>query len=148
MVKALITPVALFSVLVLTGCSYGPSAACLDADRQINEQVTYRDGIPKTIKELEDWAIKKYDELYEYCLTNPPSFLNNRNNFNPIFKIPDNSCSSWYMWAAGGAKAELRPDIDKLEAQKATYENTIKRLQDENKECFDETGFLKQKINF
>ena len=143
MVKALLTPVALFSALVLTGCSSGPSAACLEADRQISKQVTYRDGIPKTIKELEDWAVTKYEELYEYCLTSPPSFLNNPNNFNPIFKIPDNSCSSWYMWAASGAIADLRPDIDKLQAQKATYEAAIKRLRDENNECFDEAGYLK-----
>ena len=143
MKKVLLAPVAILGVLLLTGCSSSPSAACIEADRQISEQATYRDGVPKTIKELVDWATNKYDELYEYCLTNPPSFLNSPNNFNPIFKIPDRSCSSWYMWAAAGAKADLQPDIDKLQAQKAVYESKIKRLLNENKECFDENGYLK-----
>jgi hypothetical protein len=141
--KPLLTPVALFTVVLLSGCSSSPSAACIEADRQITEQITYRDGIPETIKELQDWAKQKYDELYEYCLTNPPSFLNNPNNFNPIFGIPDRSCSSWYMWAASGATAKIQPDVDKLNAQKSVYVAKIKKLQEENKECFDEDGFLK-----
>ncbi len=139
----LLVPVAILITILLTGCNSGPSAACIAADKYINEQKDALKKIPSRMKDVEDRKSAAILALYEYCEENPAKFLNNPDNYNVITKRPASDCSSWQRFATFDKQYDRSSDIAALEDERVRIKTRLTTELQINAECYDEDGFLK-----
>ncbi len=143
MKSKLSAPFAILCILLLAGCSSGPSADCVSADKYIKEQKDELKQIPFRIKAVEDDKGAMLLALYEYCKTNPTKFLNNPDNYNSLTKKPASDCSDWHTWSVFDKQYDRGSDIAALEDERARIKTRLTTELQINAECFDEKGFLK-----
>jgi hypothetical protein len=140
--RALLTPISLILLWLLSACSSSPSAACITADKYINEQKDALKQIPLRMTAVEEDRSRMLLALLEYCETNPAKFLNNPENYK-FTKTRASDCSNWHSFAIFDKKFYISSDIAEIEVQRGRINTRLQTELQINAECFNEDGYLK-----
>lgn len=138
-------PISIITLIALVGCASGPSAACIKIDQEVRELQEKADKYPSFMENVKEYRLTRVNELYDFCLSNPPQFLKNREYWTSFGgeKVPSDTCSSWRMWAGYELADEIDSEIGKLQREMNDIQFKASTLIRKNQECFDENGFLK-----
>jgi hypothetical protein len=132
----ILSPVAILCTLLLVGCSSGPSAACIDLDKKLRLLDRKVADALEQASRVAEFKNSKIQEKYDFCLSNPPRFLNNPQNYW-LGIAPADSCGEW------SRVQDWQDSNPKSTEESRSYKSEARILRNESPECFDKDGFIK-----